>query len=287
MRPYRFELGNLPCTCLSDGQNDYTLGQMFANAPEEEVRALLRGREQPEDVITTPYTNLHVEAEGRSILVDTGAGDLAPTTGTLPQSMADAGLDPDAVDTVILTHAHPDHVGGLLRDDGSPAFPNAEHVIARVEWDYWFSDAQRENANPALRPFFDLARRQLQPVRQRTRLIDFEDGAADVAPATRVCFAPGHTPGHMIVEFSSLGQTLLYVADVVLLPIHLERPSWLPVFDIDPDAAARSKRSVFDRAADEGVWVMGQHFAPYPGLGHVLRRGVGWEWRPVEASEAP
>lgn len=92
------------------GEKAYQLGQMFANAPEEEVRELLRSRGQPGDVITTPYTNLHVQVDGRSVLIDTGAGSLAPTTGRLPESLSAAGIDSEAVDTVVLTHAHPDHV---------------------------------------------------------------------------------------------------------------------------------------------------------------------------------
>jgi len=279
---YRFSVGSFECTSLKDGEKEYTLSEVFSNAPEDEVRRHLRAKQMRDDVVITPFTYLHVDTGGREILIDAGAGKLFPSTGRLLESMAAAEIDPRAIDMVIITHAHPDHVGGLLLDDGSPAFPNATCVISKREWDFWHSDAARERAKEAQRWFFDFARSRLDPFRERTHLVEFNGEEVILFPGIGLWSAPGHTPGHMVVELSSGGESLLYIGDAVILPIHLEEPTWHPVYDIDVAAADASKRFIFDRAADRGAWVIGQHFPPFPSLGHVARQAGGWAWRPVE-----
>lgn len=280
---YKFAVGSFECTCLSDGEHEYTLAETFSNAPVEEVRRRLRKMRLPEDRVVTPYTYLHVETGGREILVDTGAGRLFPSTGRLLESMAAAEIDPRAIDTVIITHAHPDHIGGILREDGAPAFPNATCVISKREWDFWHSDGERERTASERRMFFDFARSRLDPLRERMRILELDREELPLFPGVGLKSAPGHTPGHMIVELSSGSESLLYIGDTVILPIHLQEPSWHPIYDIDVAAAEASKRFVFDRAADRGSWVVGQHFPPFPSLGHVARNGAGWVWRPVDA----
>lgn len=133
---YRFKLGDFECVSLSDGSLDYPLQNFFANVPKAQIEEALRQRNLPIDYITTPYTYLYIHTGEHRVLVDMGAGDLAPTTGRLLQSMKGAGIDPADIDMVIITHAHPDHVGGTLDEEGKPVYPNARYYIWKDEWNF-------------------------------------------------------------------------------------------------------------------------------------------------------
>jgi glyoxylase-like metal-dependent hydrolase (beta-lactamase superfamily II) len=273
---YRFELADFIGLCLSDGSLDYPLQNFFANVPTEEIEAALRQRDLPTDYITTPYTYLYVDTKDHQVLVDMGAGHLGPRTGRLIQSIRAGGIEPAEIDTVVITHAHPDHIGGTLDDAGLLNFPNASYYISKVEWDFWFSDAV---PNPAPAEFVAIARKNLGAIRDRVQLTE---GEVEIVPGVRSIPAPGHTPGHLVVEVFSRDQHLLYIGDTVLYPLHLEHPDWLPVYDILPEQASVSKRAIFDRAAKAGALVVGQHFPPFPSLGYVIKKGNGWQWLPIE-----
>jgi glyoxylase-like metal-dependent hydrolase (beta-lactamase superfamily II) len=273
---YRFMLGDFECVSLSDGSVDYLLQNFFANVPKAQVEEVLLQRGLPIDYVTTPYTYLYVDTGEHRVLVDMGAGGVIPNTGRLVQSMKTAGIDPTDIDTVMITHAHPDHVGGTLDQDGKPVYANAHYYIWKEEWEFWFSELA-EAKTPEM--FVTCARTNLEPLQNQVTLLDHE---GEVVPGIGVIPAPGHTPGHMVVSFSSGGERLLYIGDTVLYPLHLEHPDWLPIYDIIPEKAATSKRLIFDLAAEEGAWVIGQHFPPFPSLGHVVKKGEGWEWQPIE-----
>jgi glyoxylase-like metal-dependent hydrolase (beta-lactamase superfamily II) len=273
---YRFMLGDFECVSLSDGSVDYLLQNFFANVPKAQVEEVLLQRGLPIDYVTTPYTYLYVDTGEHRVLVDMGAGGVIPNTGRLVQSMKTAGIDPTDIDTVMITHAHPDHVGGTLDQDGKPVYANAHYYIWKEEWEFWFSELA-EAKTPEM--FVTCARTNLEPLQNQVTLLDHE---GEVVPGVGVIPAPGHTPGHMVVSFSSGGERLLYIGDTVLYPLHLEHPDWLPIYDIIPEKAATSKRLIFDLAAEEGAWVIGQHFPPFPSLGHVVKKGEGWEWQPIE-----
>ena len=165
-------------------------------------------------------------------------------------------------------------MGGALDDTGNLIFANADYYIGRAEWNYWMSEAAADSAIPMAA----LVRRNLAPLGDHITLI--EDGH-EIVPGIRAIATPGHTAGHMALSITSGGEELLHVSDVVLFPLHLEHPDWLPVFDLSPAQAATSKQSIFDYAAAKQALVFAHHFPPFPNLGHVIKRAVGWQWLPI------
>jgi glyoxylase-like metal-dependent hydrolase (beta-lactamase superfamily II) len=261
---YGFKLGKYDCVCLSDGSLE-----------------LLRESKLPTDHITTPYTYLFVDTGENRVLVDAGAGDLGPSTGKLLNNMEIAGIDRESIDTVVVTHAHPDHIGGILDKNDQPVLPNAYYYFWKREWDYWNSEKAINNPNKIIVKFANIANNTFRLIKKKTELIVLEDGETEILPGVYGVKAPGHTPGHMVVYFKSEGVKLVYIGDTVLYPIHLQHPDWVPVFDMLPDEAADSKKRIFDWVAEEKSWVIGQHFPPFPSLGHVVKRGEQWEWNPI------
>lgn len=274
---HRFTVGGFTCLAVSDGSYSYPPAALFANAPVPTVKKELARVGVTTPLVVTPYTFLLVETGQRCILVDLGAGPLAPTTGRLAANLLDAGYGPDEIDCVLITHAHPDHIGGALDAGGALRFPNSRYFIWRREWDFWFSDEAAKVAWEHF-DFTSIARRNLAPMESRMTFVESEE---EFLPGVAMLDASGHTPGHVVITFVSGREKLMYAADTVIFPLHLEHPDWLPVFDMMPDKAEASKRRVFDMAVNDNWLVMAQHFPPFPSLGHVGKKDGGWTWLPT------
>jgi glyoxylase-like metal-dependent hydrolase (beta-lactamase superfamily II) len=286
---YHFKVGAFECTAVSDGTLTYTpptfpppTTLLFCNAPKECLEQTLRQHNiRPEHWTEwiSPYICLLVNTDQYRVLIDTGAGGLGPNTGRLLQNLQADGIAPESIDVVIFTHGHPDHIGGNTLDNSKPAFPNARYVMWKDEWDFWTSEqAEKELDEHVREVLLTIARKNLLPIQDRLDLIERE---GEILPGIQSIAAPGHTPGHMALVISSGGEQLLYISDTVLHPIHLEQPEWCAVVDITPDQVVATRRRILNRAAAQKALVLAFHF-PFPGLGHILQKGEGWQWQPIE-----
>jgi glyoxylase-like metal-dependent hydrolase (beta-lactamase superfamily II) len=281
---HRFQVGSISCTVLSDGYCSYPTHWLFPNADPEALRCALEARRLPHEAVLSPYTCLLIESGRHVVLVDAGAGESARTTGAMLARLEMEGIRPKDVDTVVLTHAHPDHIGGAV--DGRaplahPVFPNARHIVSESEIEFWMASRSllRDLRLPDdLKHWMRLeARRCLNVLRYQLEPIE---GEIEIVPGVRAVPAPGHTPGHLALLISSEGSRLLNLGDAAVHPLHLEHPDWENGFDVAPDAAAATRRALLDRAAAEDTLVMAFHF-PFPSVGRIAARPQGgWAWTP-------
>jgi glyoxylase-like metal-dependent hydrolase (beta-lactamase superfamily II) len=253
---------------LRDG--DITLpndGSIIAmGQPKAEVDALLTAAGEPADPLRLAIQALLVEAGERVVLFDTGAGAAEwADGGRLPQSLRAAGFEPAQVTDVFISHAHQDHVGGLVDGAGQPAFPNATVRLSEPEW----SALQADEGQAALA-------RAIAPQVQA-----FAPGAQDVVPGVSALAVDGHTPGHSAYLVGEGEARLLYIGDSAHHHvISVQRPRWTIQFDRDAPLAEDSREALLARAADEALPVHSPHF-PFPGVGRVERRDAGYAWVPA------
>jgi glyoxylase-like metal-dependent hydrolase (beta-lactamase superfamily II) len=278
---FQFKIGNFECIAINDGNFVYTGESFFINAPKKHLDQVLREHNIQSGEITTPWPCLFINTGKHRVLVDTGAGDgTVPSAGKLLERLKNEGVDAKDIDTVILTHGHPDHIGGNLDASGKPAFPNARYVMLKDEWDFWMSKPNfiHLKLGDELKQFIVLlAQKNLPPIQENLVLVDH--GTA-IIPGIVAIAAPGHTPGHMALAISSGGERLLHISDTVLYPIHMEQPDWYPAFDFEPEQASVTKHKLLNRAAAEKAMVFAFHF-PFPCLGHVIKKGKAWQWQSV------
>jgi len=258
-----FAFGPVRCQFISDGH--FTYPRPFLHQGEDG------------EPIDLPYRGLYLEAEGRRILVDTGAGPSGPLCGQLPGNLRQAGIEPATIQTVFLTHAHPDHIGGLRTENGELTFPNAGVVLARREWEYWL-DLSTNNrfgsgeifGTPGVEEYaHSWLQKYLFGLSESVTLCG---DAFSLAPGVHAFACPGHTPGHMGVE---VGGEFLYLADLFTLPAQVEDLGWTMPSDADAARLVQSRREVLERAADEGLRLAMCHSTE---TGFVERRGNQFRW---------
>ena len=277
----RMKLGAMEVIALHDGALRRPLGEEFVtNAPLEQVKALLASQGLPTDYVDIPFTPFVIVAGGRRILMDTGFADNGPpSTGKLVANMAAAGLKPDDIDTIILSHYHGDHINGIRNKAGQLVFPKAKIMVPAPEHAFWMDDARMEAAPPAMKGAFQNVRRVLATV-PADQLVRFEPGS-EVAPGITSVAAFGHTPGHTLFTVKSEGQSFAYVADLTNVPSLFARsPDWSVTFDMDKDMARATRRKIFDMVVKEKMMAGGFHF-PFPAFGSIESAGNGYAFKPL------
>lgn len=274
---YHFAVGQFECVAVQDGVFAASAKYFFANAASASLAKSLEAHNLQPGQITLPIHHLLVDTGKNLILVDTGMGPgNRPNAGFLPHNLESDGINLGKIDTVILSHCHTDHVGGLTDENGRLVFRNAHFIMSRREWEFWSCES-----NLIGLPDFQVQalRVNLPAIRDRLQLVD---GDCQICEGIEVIGAPGHTPGHMIVKVSSGGEQLIHVVDTAVHPIHLEHPEWAISSEFAPRQAEASRRRVFAAAASTDKLVFGCHF-PFPGVGHVAPLGEGWEWHGAQA----
>ena len=278
---YRYKIGSYELTALYDGIWYRPITDKFIrNAPFAEVEHALDAAFMPHDKLATPFTALVVNTGGKLVLIDTGTGgQISPSAGELRDNLMAAGIDSNAVDQIVISHFHPDHINGIKDKDNNPIFPNAEIMVPEPEWAFWMDDANLNAASADLKPTFLNQRRIFADI---ARQVTHYQPGKEVAPGIVTLPAPGHTPGHTVFAIHSGNQSLLVLSDTAQHPaVFARHPNWQAAFDVDGPQAVATRKKIFDRAAADRMLITGYHF-PFPACGHLIKTATGYEHVPIE-----
>jgi len=278
---YRYRIGAYELTALYDGIWYRPIGQDFIrNAPFADVEHALDAAFMPHDKLATPFTTLIVNTGRRLVLLDTGTGgQISPTAGMVVENLAAAGIAPDEVDQIVISHFHPDHINGIKDKDNNLIFPNAEITVPEAEWAFWMDDANMNAAPAALKETFRNQRRIFSDIGKS--VTHFAPGK-EVAPGIETLAAAGHTPGHTVFAVHSGNQSLMVLSDTAQHPaVFARHPEWQAAFDVDGAETIVTRKKLFDRAAADRMLVTGYHF-PFPACGHLVKTATGYEHVPIE-----
>lgn len=288
---YRYKVGDIQVTVVSDGKNVFKLEDSFiTNAKKEEVNAALEKAFLPRDVFTIHFAPLVINSGGKLIVLDTGNGPTAKVNskganGLFLDNMMAAGFEPTAVDIVVISHFHGDHVNGLLTADGTPAFPNAEVLVPAVEWKFWMDDGEMSRAPAGRMQGLFKNNRSIFEASLQKKVTPYEWGK-EVAPGLLAVETAGHTPGHTSYVLSSGSGKVFIQSDVTNNPNPFAtNPGWHAFFDQDADMAEKTRRRIYDMVAAERLQLQGFHY-PFPGLANIEKDGNGYRvipapWNPV------
>jgi glyoxylase-like metal-dependent hydrolase (beta-lactamase superfamily II) len=274
---YRFRLGEFEVTTIRDGALAFDGPHPIfgENIDVAEVQAFAEANLLPPERMMIGFSPVVVNTGTEVVLFDSGNGAARrPDAGQLAAMLGSAGFQADQIDVVVLTHFHPDHIGGLM-EEGAPLFPNARYVTNAVEYDFWSPEDKLSGPTERVAT---LTQSNVVPLAEKIAFI--KEGDA-VASGIEAIDAFGHTPGHTVFHVESAGKRLMIAADTANhFVMSLERPDWHVRFDMDKDAAIASRRKVFDLIAAEKIPFTGYHM-PFPSVGFVQVSDPGYRYIPA------
>lgn len=264
------QIGDFHIIALSDGNMSASLDLLSGiEKADADIIQCNSGIDKPGDIHINCYL---IRGRGRIILVDAGTGPLNSMAGQLKVNLATAGVSPDDVDTVLITHGHPDHIGGLLDSEKQPVFKRAEIFLHPLEEQHWLGDEKLSVTNERGQRNFWLVRQTLAAYGQKVRLFNGDEIAEGIQPV----LLPGHTPGHTGFRISSGNQCLLIWGDIVHYPhIQSAQPTVSILFDNDPAKAEETRKYIMEKAASEMLLIAGMHFSQ-AGFARIVKEGSGY-----------
>lgn len=265
-----FRVGKAEVWAIADSLSDRDM-DVFKGADPAAIEKYVPSGNTPSAIMT-----FAIRLDGKMYLLDTGLGNSTGRVGNLMAGLALAGIAPEDIGTVLITHMHGDHVGGLIWDGGQ-AFPNAQVLIGKAEFDFWL-DEKMLAENPGRKGNFDLARRVADLYGDRIRTYGFGEV---VVPGITSMAAVGHTPGHSALLLESDSEKLLCIGDLLhAAALQFPRPDINASYDMDPDQAAASRVAILEYAATNGIPIAGMHL-PFAGVGQVEKvDGGGFRYTP-------
>ena len=270
-----YNVGSAEVTAIYDGIWEKPHDPAFiSNASVDDVKAAMVKAGLPADFVSIPFTVVVVRNGGKTIMCDSGTGgQVQPTAGKLMANMKAAGIDAGKIDTILLSHCHPDHIFGLMqKGSNAQVFPNAEIVISDVEYKFWTDPAVIDRLPEARK---GLARR-IQATFPNWKNIRQVTGEPEVAPGIRFVLSPGHTPGHRSFHLASGASQLMISNDTAYQPaLVVAHPGWHGQYDQDAVTAEASRRALLDRVIADKSPICGYHF-PFPGAGTIQKDGAGY-----------
>ena len=283
---YRYNLGDYQLTALYDGiwnlpiDNEFVRNVSLADVNEAFAAAFLAP-----GVLPISFTALLVNTGSKLVLIDTGtAGQITDSAGLMNVNLAAAGVTPSAIDTILISHFHPDHIDGIKTKEGDKVFANAEILVPEPEWSFWMDNGNMSRASdPTMHRYFLNAQRIFKDIAKEVQ--QFKPGD-EVAPGIVSVPAFGHTPGHTAFTIHSGKQSMLALSDTAREPwLFVRHPEWQPSYDMDGPLAAQTRNAMLDQAAADRLLIEAYHF-PFPACGHIVRNGAGYElvpamWQPL------
>ena len=276
---YRFKLGSLEATVISDGPLNFPdSGKIFRGAPEAEIKKMLVEDFLPADEVVMDQNILIINTGDKLVMFDTGIKSMVPATaksGRILKSLGEAGIKPEDIDAIVLTHPHIDHAGGIMSADGATRhFPNAQIYTTEADFKFWTDEKLFGTpAEGSVRTTI----KNLVP--NKDRLVMVKDGQ-EILPGIQAMATPGHTVGHMSYMLTSGAKSLCFTGDIAHHTLLLRNPKLEVVFDTDSKQASATRIRMCDMLAAQKIPALIFHL-PWPGIGNIAKQGDGYRFAPV------
>ncbi|RWM05759.1 MAG: MBL fold metallo-hydrolase [Mesorhizobium sp.] len=279
---YKYKVGSLEVTAVYDGIWRKPHDPAFIkDVSVDDTKAALAKAGLTTDFMPIPLTVVVLQMNGRIIMMDAGSGvgQWQANATHLPANMKAAGIDYKAIDTIMISHFHPDHVWGLMeKGTNAPVFPNAELIVNATEYNWWTDPSRLAKLPEGRKP---AGKRIAENFPKWKNWKPVEDGT-EVAPGIRIMAAPGHTPGHSVYHVDAGSEQFLVSADTMYVPALLApHPEWQGAYDQDGPMAIATRHRIVDQVIADNVRICGSHF-PFPGTGSFVKDGNAYAFTPTQ-----
>lgn len=282
---FRYKVGEFEVTVVTDGATSRPLSDTYAlNASKADINGALEKLYLPKDKATQGYTPVVINTGSKLVAIDSGLGPgaFAQSKGAVGQYQSNlkaSGIDVNAIDVVVISHFHGDHINGLVTPDNKPIFAKAEIMVPETEWAFWMDETNVDKLPSVARGQIKNPKRVFDILGNK---VTKYQGGKELVPGITSMSTPGHTPGHMSFMVASGNKQVLVQADVSagMAPLFVVHPEWKFVFDTDRDLAVETRKKIYDMAASDRLLVQGYHFG-FPAMGFVEKAGDGYRLVPA------